>query len=516
MKLLILAICIGAVICEIKEEKDVLVLTTANFEEAVNDDSNIMVEFYAPWCGHCQSLEPEYAKAAKTLKDDGSDIKLGKVDATIENKLAEKYAIQGFPTIKFFKKGKIVDFTGGRTAEEMVSWLKKKTGPPAKEVDSVEDLKAFIDARNVAVVGFFQDKASDEAAKFMEAAGSIDGVEFAITHHDECAKAHKLQAESSIVLFKNFDDGQAVFDGAFTADAIKAFVNAERISLVTEFTDETAGKIFGGDIKTHLLLFVKKTAENFKETLDSFTDAAKPYKGKILFIYINVDTEENARIMEFFGLKKEEVPTMRLINLNEDMVKYKPESDDLSTEAVAAFVQSYVDGKLKAHLMSEEVAKDWDAKPVKILVGKNFDEVTADKSKAVLVEFYAPWCGHCKQLSPIWDQLGEKYKDNEDIVIAKMDSTVNEVESVKVSSFPTIKYFPKDGKPVIDYNAARELDSFVKFLDSDGKENGAAEGEAEGEAPEISGEEGEEPEGGEEQEEGGEEPEEVAPKKDEL
>ena len=85
----------------------------------------------------------------------------------------------------------------------MVSWLKKKTGPPAKEVDSVEDLKAFIDARNVAVVGFFQDKASDEAAKFMEAAGSIDGVEFAITHHDECAKAHKLQAESSIVLFKN-------------------------------------------------------------------------------------------------------------------------------------------------------------------------------------------------------------------------------------------------------------------------------------------------------------------------
>lgn len=66
----------------------------------------------APWCGHCKSLAPEYANAAKNLIQDKSSIQLGKVDATIESDLAEKFGIRGYPTLKFFKNGKPVDYTG--------------------------------------------------------------------------------------------------------------------------------------------------------------------------------------------------------------------------------------------------------------------------------------------------------------------------------------------------------------------------------------------------------------------
>merc|ERR1719234_2718677 len=126
--------------------------------------------------------------------------------------------------------------------------------------------------------------------------------------------------------------------------------------------------------------------------------------------------------------------------------------------------------KLKQHLMSEEIPEDWDKEGVKVLVGKNFHEVAMNPEKDVLVEFYALWCGPCKQLAPIWDKLGEKYADHPSIVIAKMDSTANELEEVKVQGFPTIKLFKKETNEIVDYNGDRTEEGFTKFLEDPPKD----------------------------------------------
>uniref|UniRef100_A0A3P9NG78 Protein disulfide-isomerase A3 n=1 Tax=Poecilia reticulata TaxID=8081 RepID=A0A3P9NG78_POERE len=75
--------------------------------------------------------------------------------------------------------------------------------------------------------------------------------------------------------------------------------------------------------------------------------------------------------------------------------------------ALERFLQDFFDGKLKRYLKSEKVPENNDG-PVKVVVAENFDSIVNDDSKDVLIEFYAPWCGHCKNLEPKYKELGEK------------------------------------------------------------------------------------------------------------
>lgn len=118
---------------------DVIELTESNFDKLVLQSDDVwLVEFFAPWCGHCKNLAPEWAKAASELK---GKVKLGALDATAHPSKAQEYGVQGYPTIKFFPGGKksrndAVDFDGGRTAADIVTWANDKytDSIPAPEV----------------------------------------------------------------------------------------------------------------------------------------------------------------------------------------------------------------------------------------------------------------------------------------------------------------------------------------------------------------------------------------------
>lgn len=392
---------------------------------------------------------------------------MAKVDATEEGELAEEHGVRGYPTLKFFRSGSPIEYNGGRQADDIVAWLNKKTGPPAKELETIEASEEFLKENQVVVVGFFKDRESAQAKAFLATANSVDEYPFGITSNEDVYKKYEASC-GNVILFKQFDDGKAVFDGEFTEENLKKFVTSQAMPLVVEFNHDSAQRIFGGEIKSHLLMFVSKEAGHIEKYVDPSKEIAKKYHDQVLFVSINADEEDHQRILEFFGMKKEEVPSMRIIKLEEDMAKFKPEKDELSADNIEAFVKKFLDGKLKQHLLSQELPEDWDKTPVKTLVATNFDDVAFNKDKDVFVEFYAPWCGHCKQLTPIFDQLGEKFRESETVVVGKMDATANELEHTKISSFPTLKLYRKGDNSVVDYTGERTLEAMTKFLESGG------------------------------------------------
>ncbi|VDL16197.1 unnamed protein product [Hymenolepis diminuta] len=134
-----------------------ITLTDANFDSLVlQSDDDWLIAFIAPWCGHCQNLKPEWKRAAEQLR---GKVKVGTVDATVHTGLAQRYQIRGFPTIKYFRSGKVEDYDRGRSAEDIVTYgLEKhalnKPPPEVKEITSNAILHEACDGKQLCVIGF--------------------------------------------------------------------------------------------------------------------------------------------------------------------------------------------------------------------------------------------------------------------------------------------------------------------------------------------------------------------------
>jgi protein disulfide-isomerase-like protein len=98
------------------------------------------------------------------------------------------------------------------------------------------------------------------------------------------------------------------------------------------------------------------------------------------------------------------------------------------------------------------------------VVGTTFEEIVMDPTKDVLVKFHAPWCGHCKKLAAPWEELAREMFEYKDLVIAKFDATTNEAMGVKIKSYPTIMFYPKDNKEGIKYEGDRTVEMFKSYL----------------------------------------------------
>lgn len=451
---------------------DVLDLTASTFSSTVDPEPLMLVEFFAPWCGHCQALKPHYEEAATALKPEG--IKLAKVDCTEEEKLCSDQDVGGYPTLNVFRKGVPSEYSGTRKADGIISYMQKQALPALSEV-SAASLPEFKTRDRVVVVAYVSSKDSEERRTFSDIANQArDDFVFGVVDDAEAAKAAGVSTPA-IVLYRQFDDPEVKFSGKWNEDDVMDFLNTEKIPLIDEVGPENFMSYFEAGLPL-AYYFTEPEASDSESVLESLKPLAKEYRGKMNFVWI--DAVKFVNHGKGLNLRGDKWPAFAIQDIQ---ASSKFPLDDLGSDipkSIADFVKQYTSGKLTPSIKSEPVPSAQDG-PVHVLVADEFDKVVFDDKKDVLVEFYAPWCGHCKNLAPIYDTLGEKYSSHKDkVVIAKMDATANDIPpsaGFQVQSFPTIKFKPAGSKNFLDYDGARTLDGFVDFLGLNAKNKVAVE-----------------------------------------
>ncbi|TFK55920.1 protein disulfide isomerase [Heliocybe sulcata] len=448
---------------------DVIDLNPSNFETLVNPEGLMLVEFFAPWCGHCKALAPEYEVAATALKE--KDIKIAKVNCVDEADLCQAHGVQGYPTLKVFRNGEPSDYTGPRKADGIISYMTKQSLPAVTEVTATnhEDFKK---ADRVVVVLYASSTSAAPVPEFSATANKHrDDFLFGLSTDDSVIETVGL-SPPAIVVYRQFDEPQTEYPypvASATVKDLEEWIKELAVPIIDEVGAENY-QTYAQSGKPLAYLFLDPTVQTKQEHIDAIRPIAALHKGKINFVWIDaIKFGDHARAL---NLPEQKWPAFVIQDLTKQLKYPLDQAEEFSAEAVGDWVEKYVSGDLQPQLKSQPVPEAQD-EPVYTLVGKEFDEVVFDDSKDVFVEFYASWCGHCKRLKPIWDTLGEKFAEIKDrIVIAKMEATENDLPPsvpFRISGFPTLKFKPAGSKEFLDYDGDRSLESLVAFVEEHAK-----------------------------------------------
>ena len=580
----------------------VVALGDTDFHEFVQKHEKVLAEFYAPWCGHCKQLEPQWSAAAKTLAERKRKSKLAKIDATVHSRIAGEHNVQGYPTIVFYNNGVKSEYNGPRDATGIVEWLEKREKNALElcpELDeATEEGKLALAERvkeeygngNTLVVARVprnsgKYNALKKAANKLFSLDRLDSTVVCAVPLGPKGKGKmpkkgseefkKLDAGSKITLFRdkkmqtcgfhsvdmatkddastekwlNCADRIAHYptDAIYNADKVARWIERATYPAVGSWVTQMYGPLrleqVGAKLPINLFLdldYMESSldfgAEEQATLLKAFEDFGKSdwnadgkmKKGQAfrdqIFMPVVIDTKNGGSTSQpkvltnderdmlgvptgpdgekLYGGKGPLVGTIKIVNnggikkyvrplfdSEDGLDKFKTAVKNGDTKALQAafqaFAQEYQAGSIPVVWKTQPPpAGGWDApetlagnryeEHVRILTGADFENVALSKNTDTFVEFYAPWCGHCKALAPKFSALAKKVRAicNENgieegkVVIGKFDATANECEE-PVTGYPKLVFYPaakNSMKKKQEFSGNRELDPMYDFV----------------------------------------------------
>eukprot|EP00002_Diphylleia_rotans_P024883 TRINITY_DN4910_c0_g1_i1.p1 TRINITY_DN4910_c0_g1~~TRINITY_DN4910_c0_g1_i1.p1 ORF type:complete len:502 (-),score=114.96 TRINITY_DN4910_c0_g1_i1:409-1914(-) len=434
-------------------------LSDDSFDAAVLDKDLAIVKFYASWCPHSKALAPQFEEAASHFQ---GRIFFAEIDAAENTRVAETYKITAYPMIYVFRAGNYIEYHGARSIEKLTAFFERELLPAVTILNTVQGAAPFLSSDRVVVFGYFESAESQEYLDFAHvASGYRQEIRFAATFSPAVAEKYGFAVAPAVAMFKLFDEPRHDFDGEFNQQSLDAFINLYSIPLSDELVPEVYRFYIDSGFPL-VLAFVDPTNESAKNDVTSMlVQLGAKYRGQLTFAWINAKTY--SEFMHSMGLDTNYLPGI-LLQSFQPSARYLYDGE-VSNSTLDQWITSYLDGELKAHARSEPLPERNDGF-VTVVVGDNYHDIVYDTNADVFVEYYAPWCEHCQNLAPTWEDLGYVYRHIQSLTIAKMDATANDVIGLNIEAYPTLFFYPANAKDSpIEYEGDRTIQDLIHFVE---------------------------------------------------
>jgi protein disulfide-isomerase A1 len=309
-------------------------------------------------------------------------------------------------------------------------------------------LDAFLKKDDVVLIGFY----TEDSTEYKTLAELADltresAVTAVVTDPD-------IQGDRANSLRLIVGGQEITYEGDLDAADIQSWINVERFPLVGEIGPENYKDYMDRGLPLVWIALDPEDEPTKQRVVSALTPAAQSNKGKVSFV--TIDAKKFQQHVQNLGITN--VPGLLVINGND---KYRFDADEITEETVTQFFENYNAGQVAKFLKTQPPPEKND-EPVFVLVGSTFPDVVG-QDKDVFVEFYAPWCGHCKRLAPEYEKVGQAFADVPDMVIAKIDATENDTPE-DIRGFPTLVFYPKGESQGTKYQGERNAEAITEWL----------------------------------------------------
>ncbi|XP_042989410.1 protein disulfide-isomerase 5-2-like [Carya illinoinensis] len=331
----------------------VLELDESNFDSAISTFDFILVDFYAPWCGHCKRLSPQLDEAAPILASLKEPIVIAKVNADKYTRLAKKHDIDAYPTLKIFMHGVPVEYNGPRKADLLVRYLKKFVTSDVSVLDSDSAISDFVEAAGAffpIYIGFGMKESmiSNLAVKYKKKAWFSVAKDFS----EDIMVSYDFDKVPALVSLHPVYNERNIFYGPFEEEFLEEFIKQNLFPLAIPINPDTLKSLEEDRRKIVLTIVEDETEEKSKKIIELLKAAASANRD-LVFGYVGVKQYED--FTDTFGVNKKTVlPKMVVWDGDEEYLSVFG-SETMYEEDQATQISRFIIGYREGRTLKERI-----------------------------------------------------------------------------------------------------------------------------------------------------------------